>query len=512
MTALHYKQEDIDFDLEIGEYFLSIETTPYYEYVKTAYILIGTNIGTILLIGKDLQKKIYYLRKYTLKIEPIIKICYYNNNKLILSVFGDKIYIWKDLLQNMKSKNPNDMMFDYLNVIDNKCLIGKVTDGYSNIVSMYTFDGYEMIFVGVLGEIYFGQDNDGDVFRSSKLLNGGHRDKNIIDICLLYDRIVCSLDSSGLVVLWDSNLSFDICGYIDNGKDNKIVQMLTDVNCLLFLNEYKRTSSELNTNIQRFNFNNKQIDKVYDIIKNQQYYKHLNTKKEYIVRLYKLNNDIITAVSNYNSIYTINISQNKYNLLHYVHGIESSKYDIISLQCKLNSNLISISYNESTICVYTFEINKSTSYINSIKDKFNLFQYQSEQDETNTELKLQLSTIDKNKPRFMTKTLFYQNDLLCINEILSFIYIRDYNKQLMLSSIPLNNYYPLSIGHTLNNYQFFIGTKEGFLITITRLNLSEYKGFKIDISNTNFDSINNIKVFPSYIVVSSFNEICIYYI
>ena len=83
MTALHYKQEDIDFDLEIGEYFLSIETTPYYEYVKTAYILIGTNIGTILLIGKELQKRIYYLRKYTLKIEPIIKICYYNNNKFI---------------------------------------------------------------------------------------------------------------------------------------------------------------------------------------------------------------------------------------------------------------------------------------------------------------------------------------------------------------------------------------------------------------------------------------------
>ena len=82
----------------------------------------------------------------------------------------------------------------------------------------------------------------------------------------------------------------------------------------------------------------------------------------------------------------------------------------------------------------------------------------------------------------------------------------------MLSSIPLNNYYPLSIGHTLNNYQFFIGTKEGFLITITRLNLSEYKGFKIDISNTNFESINNINVYSSYIIVSSFNEICIYYI
>lgn len=151
LEGFHVKFEDFTHEREEGELLTAIENTPYFDKVKTSFIIIGTNCGAIMIVDKE--KKIM-LRKYFISKSPITKIFFNmgvdnnaNNSQgsLICAGEGPVIYSWKFDANNLD----HDYVFDFLEKERSKLIFVD-----SNVLSAY-FTEMEGLVSTDTGSIFF---------------------------------------------------------------------------------------------------------------------------------------------------------------------------------------------------------------------------------------------------------------------------------------------------------------------------------------------------------------------
>ena len=106
LEGFHVKFEDLTKERDPNEYFTCVELTPYFDKIKTSFVMIGTSSGAILIIDKE--KKIL-IRKFFLFQNPILKI-FFTEERLILTGESPIILSW---LIPFKKFN-NDYVFEFL--------------------------------------------------------------------------------------------------------------------------------------------------------------------------------------------------------------------------------------------------------------------------------------------------------------------------------------------------------------------------------------------------------------
>ena len=106
LEGFHIKYEDLCKERELNEYFTCVELTPYFDKIKTSFVLIGTSSGAILVVDKE--KKVL-IRKFFLFQNPIIKI-FFTEERLILT--GDSPILLSWIIPYKKFNS--EYVFDFL--------------------------------------------------------------------------------------------------------------------------------------------------------------------------------------------------------------------------------------------------------------------------------------------------------------------------------------------------------------------------------------------------------------
>lgn len=514
LQSVHFKQEDIEQEPEIGEFFLSIETTQYYEYVKSAYMLIGTNLGNVLMISKDNEMKIYYITKYKVDSGPLMHIKYYNNRKLVIADGRGKIFIWKE----SEMKQPSDKMFEYINDIKEK-RVTNICESECGLNSMYIEDGDMMLCSTDRGEVYYIKEENEKMI-SKRIIKNSLCDTNVLNIDIDKEGNIYSLSDSGVINIWEGDNSFDLKGCIilnhteqdeDNGIQKKIIQFIIKTSFIICLIDVKSSITDTYFSIYDLT-TNKPIGTFSPIdnttIKDKNDF-------EYITSIYTDSN-IILSLSNKNNIYYLELSDLSSLSIYSCQliykdqtKVVNDKY-IVYLSYDSSSNYISISYSDTSISLSSIESVDTKRNLSLPKDTFNLLSYylgQSDDSESHS-LKLRYNAMQKTSFGLITKTFFESSTQLIIyNEIIQYITIRNFITKEFIKSIPLNGYHPITL--SMKAPYYIIGTKEGVIVKITKKNKETYKGLSIDIINIHYDQVNKVIIDNDCAVTCSYNEIAV---
>lgn len=80
----------------------------------------------------------------------------------------------------------------------------------------------------------------------------------------------------------------------------------------------------------------------------------------------------------------------------------------------------------------------------------------------------------------------------CLHECLQFLFIRNYSKNEIFRRIPLN-YFPMSISISENENYIAVGTKENYILFISRIDSSPNSGFNLDVFSGHYDYVKALK-------------------
>jgi len=113
IEGFHLKFEDLLRERDVNEYMTSIELTPYIDKNRASYCLIGTNLGSLLVVDKDRR---LLLKKYIIIANPITCIKY-TEEKLILAGESQAIVSW-----SIPKNDLFEMSFDFIEKEKSKIL------------------------------------------------------------------------------------------------------------------------------------------------------------------------------------------------------------------------------------------------------------------------------------------------------------------------------------------------------------------------------------------------------
>ena len=209
LSVVNYNHEDIEKTPNAEEFFLTIENSQYFEFVDSAYLFIGTNLGNIILVSKNNNNKVFFIKKFTLDFGAISKINYFNNEGLILSSEGGKIYSWKQ----DKVKVPSNNMFNF--IINKKPIEININEP---INSFFTDDGEEMICISDYGNVFY--VNIKKSCEPKKLISSGNLRTKIIKLNY-YKNEIFSLGLNGIICIFGKD-NFSVIGFIK--LDNNLIK------------------------------------------------------------------------------------------------------------------------------------------------------------------------------------------------------------------------------------------------------------------------------------------------
>lgn len=192
LEGFHVKYEDISSEKEEGEVLTSIEITPYYDNLKTSFLIIGTSSGAVLILDKE--KKIL-LRKYYISKSAITKMKFFSDT-FICAGENPIIYSWKF----NKDKIDQDYVFDFLEKEKSKLIF---VDG--SVISMDFETAYEGLIGTDTGSIFFASFMNESSIKIISSHNNGFI--NSIDSDILNHYILTSGDD-GTVRCWTQD-TFD---------------------------------------------------------------------------------------------------------------------------------------------------------------------------------------------------------------------------------------------------------------------------------------------------------------
>jgi len=164
--------------------------------------------------------------------------------------------------------------------------------------------------------------------------------------------------------------------------------------------------------------------------------------------------------------------------------------------------------------IVTLSIEKDNTKINAtVIDRFNMFEYHIAKSDD-----IQIAELYKNLTKLRTNYISeakfskkYENMIFGIHECLQFLYIRDYVGGEIFRRIPLN-YFPSSIAINEDEKYIAIGTKEGLILFVTKIENTLNSGFNLDIFQGHYDYVKSLcfNKASNHLFSSSYSEIIVW--
>lgn len=489
LEGFHVNINDLTREKEEGEFMVSIEITPYYNQIKTSFVIIGTNKGNILILDKE--KKVL-LRKYMISKFPITHLCFFNDS-FICCGEGPIIHQWSFDPNSISTNN----VFQFLEKEKSNLILLD-----SSITSVQLMNGKDGLCITDTGSIFFINFEEKAAFK----IISSHINCPITSIeCDLNNENILSCGGDGTVRCWTMD-SFDQKFQLlkIEQKPEKCI-LNTQDNILIihydssYLRLYNLTSLKSlgmlkipDNNICNFEliFNNQAI--------------LLTTYQEKLFVIDIQNWDPLSVLFSelpFNPISNI-IPKNQYCKSISTKNITSEKsYAVMSFS----------DGTVSTICIEKINGKIETSIV----DRFNMIEYHMSKGD-DAQIKEMYSNISNYRSDYKAQAKFsYQFDgvFLCYHEYLQFLYIRNYNRNEVIKSIPLN-YFPYSLDLSEDEKYIAIGTKEGLVLFITRTDNTYVSGFNLDIFTGHYNHIDTIKFNKdaSKVLSSSHSELLVWII
>lgn len=550
INSHHLKIEDIT--RSKSELITAMELSPYFEAVKTSFVLIGTNLGGCLVVDKE--KKVL-IRKFIISQAPVYGI-YFNLERMILTTDSPLLYSWKivnsknnDDFNNYTIVNENKV-FDFLNDTKNNCDIMFLDNEIRSC--SFSIDGNEGLIGTENGGIYYANLKE---ITNIKILNS-HVNEEINMLKNIDNTQLITTSNDGTIRSWtldsyDQRFEFN---YYNKNETCHYIEFNTKENIAVVLFKYKELSnnsitensdyvninsnieSKLNASMIENNINNNILFKENNI--NQ-----LNTTKiKTFLRVYNI--DKLQSLGKINipgSFYNIN----NFKLIFNGYGIIATTYQdkvfvfdiqnwnpltllftetisdyipknqlfrhIDSLDLDENNSLCAMSFsNGSVVIIKIFKLKGSVEC--DIIDNYNIFEYHmSKSDDINTiELFKNLTEFRTN---FLSNSIFsmcWPNIIYTFHESLQFLFVRNYEVKEVIRRIPLN-YFPLCMNISQNDKYMTIGTKEGVVLSITRIEDSINSGYNLDTYIGHYSEVRSIAFTnKKNLVSSSHSEIIVW--
>ncbi len=492
LSVVNYNHEDIEKTPNAEEFFLTIENSQYFEFVDSAYLFIGTNLGNIILVSKNNNNKVFFIKKFTLNFGAISKINYFNNEGLILSSEGGKIYSWKQ----DKVKVPSNNMFNF--IINKKPIEININEP---INSFFTDDGEEMICISDYGNVFYA--NIKKSCEPKKLISSGNLRTKIIKLNY-YKKEIFSLGLNGIICIFGKD-NFSVIGFIK--FDNNLIKKF------YILGKYMLILIDKINDIYVYDIENKIImgKILYSFTedkKNEDSIKEIcvdeNEKNEFLIR------------TNKNRIFFFRLENIEENKFSYTEIFKENELNIVSFQKQ--NNLFSLCLNDTSVYLYNIDLNnKNVINPENKYDDFSIIESQikefindSESINFINDLKLRKQTVQTYEMPLTTQIKFsnkFINIYYCFSEMLSLLYIRNYVNHENIKILNLNTFHPTSFSINLNEDNIFLGSKEGTSIIIKRTNMDFFEGFIIEFSEYHYDTVNDSVIIDNHAFSCSYNEI-----
>jgi hypothetical protein len=468
LDGFHMNFEDLTSQRIVGEYITGLTLTPYFNKIRTCYAIISTNKGNIMIVDKE-KKSLF--KKYIISKFPLTKI-FFVGEHFVCAGEGPLAYCWK--FENER--------LDYRNIFS-FCEKEKPTllflDSAVNSVTL-SETGEEGLLTTDIGSIFFMNFEERAAFK----IISAHINCKITSLdCDISNLNLISSGEDGGIRCWTLD-SFDQRFLLQKiGKTPRKILLNPKENILIiqyeneYLSLYNMTSLK---SLGKINIPDEQI-LYYDLI---------------------FNNDAILIITVEKNIYLINI--NNWEPLSVLFTELTLRNNTIlpknqlckSLNCKSISNekgYATFSFSDGTIV--TFYLEKIKNQVNfTLLDKFNMIEmHMKDNDDINIKEIYQNLTNYRND--YKTISLFsnhFDGVILGFHECLQFLFVRNFIKQDIIKSIPLN-YFPSTLSLSDQERFIAVGTKEGLLLFITRGEENYNSCFNLDIYKGHYDSIDSIK-------------------
>jgi len=493
LTVVNYNHEDIERTPDAEEFFLTIENTQFFEFVDSAYLFIGTNLGNIILVSKNTNNKVFFIKKFTLNYGSITKINYFNNEGLILSSEGGIIYYWKQ----DKVKKPSNNMFNFIS--NKKPIEVKIGEP---INSFFSDDGEEMICITDYGNVFYANTKKSN--EPKKLISSGNLRTKIIRLGF-YKNEIFALGLDGLICIFGKE-NFTVIGYIKFENYiirkfyvfGKFILIICDKVNDIFLYDIEKNCI-VGKILSSFYYDNKNEDSIKDICIDE------TIENEFLVR------------TNKNRIFFFRFENIKEILFCYNEIFTENDLNIVSFQ-KFN-DLFSLCLNDTAVYLYKIDLNNKKAKIDEEKkfDDFNIIEsliqeYINDSESVSfiNDLKLRQQTVQTYEMPLTTQIKFskqFKDIYYCFSEMFSILYIRNYIKHENIRSLNLNTFHPTTLSINLNEDNIYIGSKEGTSIIIKRTNMEIFEGFVIEFSEYHFDTVNDSIIIDNDAFSCSYNEV-----
>ena len=469
MEGFHINFEDLTKERQVNENITGITLTPYYEQLKTSFVLLGTNKGNIIILDKE--KKIV-IRKYMICKYPITKLFYFANT-FICCGDGPLLFQWN--FDEKKISMSNVFTFFEKEKANLLYLDSGIVSIHLNPVTkdgLITTEFASLFFVNFLQKL------------SLRILSShSHCKVNSFEQDLSGMNLITSATDS-TVRCWTTD-SYDLRFQIMKLEQtpNKIV--LDHKNNLLFV-QYEESYIRL-CNFDKLSSMGIIRIQGYDIVKFSLLF----------------NNDGVLAYTVQGKLFVVLIESIEPLTLTYAELSKVSAQLPIEHKCNsLESKMIS---NENSIVVLSFangdvvtlNVQKLSNAIDvKVIDKFNiLLTHASIVDDKH--IHMLNDVIHKNKNSHQTQAVFTFNNsddlYICCHEGCNSLFVRNYRKGNIVKHIPLT-YKPYSLCISNDDKYIAIGTKEGIVLFITRMEDTFDSGFNLDIFYKHYDCIDTVMI------------------
>ena len=487
LEGFHINFDDITSQKEVDEYMSALAMTPYYNNIKTSFVIIGTSKGNILIIDKQTKTLI---RKYIICKFPITKI-FFNNGNFIICGEGPIIYYWNFDFNKLNESN----VFEFLQSEKSNLLFVD-----SNVNSIQINNSFtEGLLITDIGSIFFINFLEKSAFK------------------IISSHINCKILSIETDI---NNQNVLTCG-----NDNTIRQWTMDTL------DQKFSLYKIDETPSKLILNNKE-NILLSLYENSfiRVYNMSNLKSLGLIQIPNedisqfdlcLNNNGIILTTNHDKIYLIQIQNWQplsllytditNNLINYLPKNQNCK-SIKSKSISNEKSYVCSCYSDGNVLIFSIEKLNGKIEVNLI-DKYNMIEIHMSKTEDNN-IKEMYANLSKFKSDYKCSCLFsptFNGICLSFHECLQFLYIRNFEKNENIKIVPLN-YFPYSLDVSDNEKHICVGTKDGLLLYITKNEVSYKGGFNLDIFEGHYDNVDTVKFSHDSLKLftTSFNEILVW--
>ncbi|MCQ2816953.1 MAG: WD40 repeat domain-containing protein [archaeon] len=466
LEGFHIKFYDLTTERDNQEWLTSLELTPYFEQLKTSFLMLGTNMGNIFIVDKETKNVI---RKYKITKFPLTHMKYCLNCFTCCGE-GPIIFNWKF--------NPDTLSI-------------------SNIFEFFEKEKANMLFI------------DGDVCSMCLEKNG----KN---------GLLTTDQGSIFFINFEEKAAFRIISSHTNCKITHIECDMNNENVITCGKDGSVRCWTLDTFDQKFQLQKPEQIPEKALLNYSENILIIQYDSSYL-RLYNL-----AKLKSLGMIKIPNFEISEFALVFNNHGIllttHEEKIFIVDVQ---NWEPLSVLYSEvipSPLCipknyvchcletknisneksyamaaysnglVITFLIEKNNGKVEARTiDSFNMIEFHMSKTEDDN-IKEMYKNLTNYRSDYICKAKFsehFDSISLCLQECLQFLFVRNYNTNQVIKMIPLN-YFPTAINLSADDRYIGIGTKEGLILIIKRIEENYNSGFNLDVFDGHFDSVDYV--------------------